>query len=67
MSAPANLLDRREVVARLLADRGDLLVVSGLGSATYDTAAAGDDERLQTLARQAQAVLERLAAAIERS
>src|SRR6202030_3846584 len=26
----------------LLIDRGDLLVVSGLGSATYDTAAAGD-------------------------
>lgn len=37
------LLDRRETVARLLRDRGDLLVVSGLGSATYDVAAAGDD------------------------
>jgi thiamine pyrophosphate-dependent acetolactate synthase large subunit-like protein len=33
---------RREVVAALLADRGDLLVVSGLGSTTYDCAAAGD-------------------------
>ena len=33
---------RREVVATLLADRGDLLVVSGLGSTTYDCAAAGD-------------------------
>jgi thiamine pyrophosphate-dependent acetolactate synthase large subunit-like protein len=33
---------RRELVARLLADRGDLLVVSGLGSTTYDCAAAGD-------------------------
>ena len=36
-------LDRREAVARLLRDRGELLVVSGLGSATYDCAAAGDD------------------------
>jgi thiamine pyrophosphate-dependent acetolactate synthase large subunit-like protein len=36
------MLDRREFVARLLNDRGDLLVVSGLGSATYDVAAAGD-------------------------
>ena len=40
-----NLLDRRHVVARLLADRRNLLVVSGLGSATYDCAAAGDDPR----------------------
>lgn len=39
------LLDRRQVVARLLADRRELLVVSGLGSATYDCAAAGDDPR----------------------
>jgi thiamine pyrophosphate-dependent acetolactate synthase large subunit-like protein len=36
------MLDRRQFVARLLADRGDLLVVTGLGSATYDAAAAGD-------------------------
>jgi thiamine pyrophosphate-dependent acetolactate synthase large subunit-like protein len=36
------MLDRREFVRRLLIDRGDLLVVSGLGSATYDVAAAGD-------------------------
>ena len=38
-------LDRRQAVARLLTDRGDLLVVSGLGSPTYDVAAAGDDDR----------------------
>jgi len=38
-------LDRREAVTRLLQDRGELLVVSGLGSATYDCAAAGDDPR----------------------
>lgn len=44
MNATA-LLDRRDVVARLLADRRDLLVVAGLGSATYDCAAAGDDPR----------------------
>ena len=36
------MLERREFVRRLLVDRGDLLVVSGLGSATYDVAAAGD-------------------------
>lgn len=45
MNAPSPRLDRRDVVARLLADRRDLLVVSGLGSATYDCAAAGDDPR----------------------
>ena len=37
------MLDRRALVKDLLADRGDLLVVSGLGSATYDAAAAGDN------------------------
>ena len=36
------MLDRRELVRQLLVERGDLLVVSGLGSATYDVAAAGD-------------------------
>lgn len=39
------LIDRRSAVARLLRDRGDLLVVTGLGSPTYDVAAAGDHER----------------------
>jgi thiamine pyrophosphate-dependent acetolactate synthase large subunit-like protein len=38
-------LDRRAVVARLMRDRGDTLVISGLGSATYDLAAAGDDPK----------------------
>ncbi len=38
----AIMLDRREFVKQLLCDRGDLLVVPGLGSATYDVAAAGD-------------------------
>jgi len=36
------MLDRRQFVQQLLVDRGDLLVVPGLGSATYDVAAAGD-------------------------
>lgn len=35
-------LERRAAVAALLKDRGDLLVVTGLGSSTYDTFAAGD-------------------------
>ena len=39
-------LDRREAVARLLANRSpDLLVVTGLGSPTYDAMAAGDSDR----------------------
>jgi thiamine pyrophosphate-dependent acetolactate synthase large subunit-like protein len=44
VTATGNLLDRRAVVAALLADRGDLLVVSGLGSSTYDANAAGDHD-----------------------
>lgn len=38
-------LDRRAVVARLVRDRGAMLVVSSLGAATYDLAAAGDHPR----------------------
>jgi thiamine pyrophosphate-dependent acetolactate synthase large subunit-like protein len=38
-------LDRRLAMRRLLKDRGDLLLVTGLGSTTYDAAAAGDDDR----------------------
>ena len=36
------MLDRRTFVRAVLADRGGLLVVTGLGSATYDVTAAGD-------------------------
>ena len=39
MTAP---LDRRAVAARILRDRGDALIVTGLGNPTYDVAAAGD-------------------------
>jgi len=35
-------LNRRDVVAQLLAERGDLLVVAGLGSTAWDCTAAGD-------------------------
>jgi thiamine pyrophosphate-dependent acetolactate synthase large subunit-like protein len=35
-------LDRRDAVARLLAGRSELLVVTGLGSPSYDVMAAGD-------------------------
>src|SRR3954464_331915 len=41
----ANLLDRRRVVSRLLADRKSAIVVGGLGASTYDIAAAGDHDR----------------------
>jgi thiamine pyrophosphate-dependent acetolactate synthase large subunit-like protein len=38
----AATIERRDFVRWLLRERGDLLLVSGLGSATYDVAAAGD-------------------------
>lgn len=37
-----SLLDRREAVKALLQGRGDLLVVTGLGSSSYDVFDAGD-------------------------
>ena len=40
----AGTLERRAVVAELLAERGDLLVVTGLGAPNWDVAAAGDHE-----------------------
>ncbi|CAI8786026.1 thiamine pyrophosphate-dependent enzyme [Pseudomonas sp. fls2-241-R2A-110] len=39
-----HILCRREVVKALLADRKDVLVVTGLGSASYDVMAAGDND-----------------------
>jgi thiamine pyrophosphate-dependent acetolactate synthase large subunit-like protein len=41
----ANLLERRSVVGRLLAQRKNAIVVGGLGASTYDIAAAGDHDR----------------------
>ena len=41
----ANGLDRRAAMRTLLAGRGDMLLVTGLGSTTYDAAAVGDDAR----------------------
>jgi len=38
-------LDRREAMRVLLGNRGDMLVVTGLGSTTWDAAAVGEDER----------------------
>ena len=35
-------LDRRKVVGRILKDRGDALLVTGLGAPTWDAAAVGD-------------------------
>ncbi|MET4262554.1 thiamine pyrophosphate-dependent acetolactate synthase large subunit-like protein [Bradyrhizobium sp. S3.12.5] len=37
-------LDRREVVARLLVGRKKLLIVGGIGSASFDVMAAGDHD-----------------------
>ena len=39
---PTKLLNRRAATARILRDRGDALVVTGLGNSTFDVAAAGD-------------------------
>lgn len=44
MATKTALLDRRQAVKTLLSDRGDLLVVSGLGGAAYDVLAAGDHD-----------------------
>ena len=38
-------LQRRAVVRELLRDRGDLLVVAGLGATAWDVASVGDDPR----------------------
>jgi thiamine pyrophosphate-dependent acetolactate synthase large subunit-like protein len=38
-------LDRRDAMRVLLDNRGDLLLVTGLGSTTYDAADCGDDPR----------------------
>jgi thiamine pyrophosphate-dependent acetolactate synthase large subunit-like protein len=40
-----NRLERRSVVARLLAARKDAIMVGGLGASTYDIAASGDHDR----------------------
>jgi thiamine pyrophosphate-dependent acetolactate synthase large subunit-like protein len=40
----AGSLDRRDAVKALLVDRGDLLVVTGLGSSSYDVFDAGDHD-----------------------
>jgi thiamine pyrophosphate-dependent acetolactate synthase large subunit-like protein len=46
MSGKESKLERRAAMATLMADRkDDLLVVPGLGSTTYDLAAAGDSDR----------------------
>ena len=37
-------LDRRRIVESLLADRGDLLVIAGLGAPCWDVTAAGDHD-----------------------
>ncbi len=44
-SQPATTLGRREAVAMLLEGREDTLVIPGLGSATWDCAALGDNVR----------------------
>src|SRR5437868_7592338 len=41
----ANGLERRAAMRTLLEKRGDLLLVTGLGSTTYDAAAVADDDR----------------------
>src|SRR5271166_4702540 len=45
MIANERRLDRRAAMRTLLESRGDLLLVTGLGSTTWDAAAVGDDDR----------------------
>ena len=40
---PQGTLNRREVVQALLRERGDLLVIAGLGATAWDVASVGDD------------------------
>jgi thiamine pyrophosphate-dependent acetolactate synthase large subunit-like protein len=42
MNNPNALLHRRDVVNELLRERGDLLVIAGLGAPNWDVSAAGD-------------------------
>jgi thiamine pyrophosphate-dependent acetolactate synthase large subunit-like protein len=42
MLAPSGKLDRRELCRAILADRGDLLVIAGLGAPAWDITAVGD-------------------------
>lgn len=42
MTNPNALLHRREVVVELLRERGELLVIAGLGAPNWDVSAAGD-------------------------
>ena len=42
MTNPNALLHRRDVVNELLRERGDLLVIAGLGAPNWDVSAAGD-------------------------
>lgn len=44
VKAGAGSMDRREAVQYLLAERGQALLVSGLGSPTYDVFSAGDSD-----------------------
>src|ERR1700736_742817 len=43
LTNPNALLHRREVVVELLRERGDLLVIAGLGAPNWDVSAAGDN------------------------
>jgi thiamine pyrophosphate-dependent acetolactate synthase large subunit-like protein len=45
MIANDRRLDRRAAIQVLLQKRGDLLLVTGLGSTTWDAASVGDDDR----------------------
>ncbi len=40
----SGILNRRDVTAALLADRGDLLVIGGLGAPSWDITAIGDND-----------------------
>jgi thiamine pyrophosphate-dependent acetolactate synthase large subunit-like protein len=45
MPKPSNKLNRRGAVAQILKQRGEALLITGLGSSCWDAAAAGDSEK----------------------
>jgi thiamine pyrophosphate-dependent acetolactate synthase large subunit-like protein len=45
MAKNSSTLERRSVVHRILKERGDAAVVTGIGNASHDVASAGDDDR----------------------
>ena len=51
------MMRRREVVKKLLENRGDLLVIAGLGSTAWDITAAGDSPQRCAIGQEGRATV----------